>query len=177
MNTRFFSTLTYGMVIAASAVLFSAFTFAPPSTTIMVIRHAESQDGTCASGLTDKGSSRAELLGDLFRTTELAAIYHCDHQATRSTVKSLASAKGVKATAYDMQDLKKSLFNMYTQNQGKTILICGDDATVAQMLNLLTGTNDYSKIGATNLSEVFVVQSSQLGKGEVKRINYAAHLN
>jgi hypothetical protein len=177
MNTRFFTTLTYGMVLAASAVLFSAFTLAPPQTTIMVIRHAESVDGTCASGLTDKGSSRAELLSDLFRTTELAAIYHCDQQATRSTVKSLASAKGVKATTFDMKDLKKSLFNMYSQNQGKTILICGDDASVAQMLNLLTGTKDYSANGAKDLSEVFVVQSTQLGKGEVKRISYAAHLN
>jgi phosphohistidine phosphatase SixA len=177
MNSRFFQAITFSLLVVASAFTFSSFTATPPQTKIMVIRHAESLDGSCATGLTEKGSIRAELLSDLFRTTEVAAIYHCNHVATKSTVQALAASKGINSTAYEMNDIKKSLFKMYSENQGKTIVICGDDSTVAEMLSLLTGTKEYSKISSKNIGEVFVVQSSQLGKGEVKRINYAAHLN
>ena len=57
---------------------------------------------------------------------------------------------------------------MYSSNQGKTIVICADENNLPKMLNMLTGTRDYSKNSLTDGKKIFFVNSERLGSGTVK---------
>jgi hypothetical protein len=168
-----FSILT-GVVVLGISIITMAFKPAPPHTTILIIKHAETQDGSCMTPLNEKGSERAEMLVDLFRNTDLQNIYSCGNKGSVGTLSALASSKGLKAQEFDHMDLKKSLFMIYTSNQGSTIAICGDDQTVSQIINLLTGSSHNKK---DSRGIIYQVKSLQLGKGELVTMPYATHLN
>jgi hypothetical protein len=168
-----FSILT-GVVVLAISVFTMAFQPAPPYTTILVIKHAETEDGSCMSPLNEKGATRAEMLVDLFRNTELQNVYACGNKGSIGTVGALTSSKGLTLQTFDHTDLKKSLFKMYSSNQGSTIAICGDDQTVAQIVELLTGNKQNKK---DSRGTIYQVKSLQLGKGDLVTIPYASHLN
>lgn len=168
-----FSILT-GVFVLGISIITMAFQPAPPHTRILVIKHAETQDGSCMTPLTEKGTARAEMLVDLFRNTDLKNVYACGNKGSIGTVSALASSKGLKAQEFDHTDLKKSLFKMYTANQGSTFVISGDNQTTAQIVNLLTGTNPNNK---DSRGTIYQVKSLQLGKGELLTMPYATHLN
>ncbi|CAN5798322.1 hypothetical protein BH23THE1_BH23THE1_36130 [soil metagenome] len=163
-----------GMIVLGISIFTMAFHPAPPYTTILVIKHAETADGTCMSPLTEKGATRAEMLVDLFRNTDLKNVYACGNKGSIGTLSALSSSKGLTLQTFDHTDLKKSLFKMYTTNQGSTIAISGDDQTVAQIVDLLTGINHNIR---DSRGTIYQVKSLQLGKGELLTMPYATHLN
>jgi 2,3-bisphosphoglycerate-dependent phosphoglycerate mutase len=177
MKTRFFST-TFLIALMMTATLTAVANDNPkPVTTIILLKHAETVDTNAENpSLSDLGKRRAELLSDLLRSTPINAIYACKHERTNGTLKPLSEAKGIKLQQYNSAELNKSLFNMYSGNMGNTIVICGDDKTLPQMLNMLTGTKDYTNLSKEEFDNVFVLTSSQLGKADVKKVKYATNL-
>jgi hypothetical protein len=174
MKTVFFS-FVLALAVTGTALMTMSFDSAPPQTTIMVLRHAETQDGTCQTGLNETGTNRAAMLKDLFRSTDISQVYSSGHAGTNATILALAASKGLTGAKYDPADLKKSLHKMYTDNMGGTIVVCGDDETVAQILSLLTGER------ASNLSKesrgiIYQVKSQYLGKGEMTKVPFATHI-
>jgi hypothetical protein len=176
MKSTFLS-LFAGFIALGIGLMTMAFKPAPQTTTILLVKHAETIDGTCTSALTEQGSSRAMMLADLFKTTSLEQIYACGNQGTGATVSHLAAGKGLKAKRFETADLRKSVFNMYSENTGKTIVICADDEVLAQILDLLIGEKGSADVKKDNRGTIYQVKSQSLGKGTFNKIPYATHLN
>jgi NADH dehydrogenase FAD-containing subunit len=174
MKTAFFS-FVLSLVVIGTSMMTMSFDVTPPQTTILVLRHAETQDGTCTTALSETGKNRAALLKDLFRSTDISQVYSCGHTGTMATIAPLASGKGLSAAKYDPADLKKSLHKMYTDNLGGTIVVCGDDATVAEILSLLTGERS-GNLNKESRGVIYQIKSQYLGKGEMTKVPFATHI-
>ncbi len=177
MKTRFFS-MTFLIALMMTATLTAVANDNPkPVTTIILLKHAETTDVNAENpNLSEQGMRRSELLADLFKSTPINALYACKHERTNGTLKPLSAAKGIKLQQYNSTELSKSLFNMYSGNIGNTIVICGDEKSLPKMLNMLTGTTDYTNLSKEEFDNVFVLTSSQLGKADVKKVKYATNL-
>ncbi len=173
MKTRFLMTILAFAAVCTSVFSYPVFTGDPAPTKIIVVRHAETGDG---SGLSEKGERRAALLADLLRSTQVDGIYACTGAHTNGTLTPLAANKGIRLANYDPSDIRKSLYDIYVANAGKTIVICGDDKTVPEILNLLTGSTGYRKLGKKEYDKVYILTTRQLGKGDVQEVRYATDL-
>lgn len=168
MTTKYFFT----MMTAVFTMFTTATTMAQTESAelqtkiILVTNHTDADN---FSGKNAEAQSKfADILPGLFRTTHVDAIYTCASEGDVSLLQPLVSNKNMSMQTYDSGSLSKSLYDIYVSNEGKTVVICGDEKAVPQMLNMLTGTNTYGKLSKDDLYKVYMIDSNRLGTGTVK---------
>jgi len=168
MTTKFFFTImTAVMTMFTTASTTAQTERSQPTTKIIVVTNHSDAD-SFNSKETASLNKFADILPGLFRTTHVDAIYTCSGDAEVALLQPLVSDKGITMQTYDSGSLSKSLYDIYVENTGRTIVICGNQKAVPKMLNMLTGTNSYGKINKDDLYKVYMIDSDRLGAGTVK---------
>lgn len=168
MTTKFFFTImTAVFTVFSTATTMAQTESTEPQTTIILVTNHTDADQFKGKNAEDQNKF-ADLLPGLFRTTHVDAIYTCAGAEDATLLEPLVSRKNVSLQTYDTGSLSKSLYDIYVANEGKTIVICGDQKAIPQILNMLTGTNIYGKLSKNDLYKVFMVDSNKLGSGTVK---------
>lgn len=168
MTTKFFFTImTAVFTMFSTATTMAQIENSEPQTKIILVTNHTDADSFSGKNADDQ-SKFADILPGLFRTTHVDAIYTCASSGDVTLLQPLVSQKNMSIQTYDSGSLSKSLYDIYVSNEGKTIVICGDQKSTPQMLNMLTGTNIYGKLSKDDLYKVYMVDSDRLGAGSVK---------
>lgn len=142
-----------------------------PTTTIILVRHAEkADDGTTDPGLTPEGLARAQRLARTFAPTGVDGIYSTSYERTRSTAKPLAELAGLEVKTYDPKD-QEFISKLVTDHPGETLLVVGHSNTVPGMVNTLVGESTYQNLDEMEYDKLFIVAVTG-GKGQALELAY-----
>lgn len=111
-----------------------------PTTTFVIIRHAERQGEE--DRLTSAGQQRAELLGQMGAALNVSAIYTTDTQRTRATAAPLAEFLKIEPLIYNYNPKAANqewLDDIRSKHAGQTVLIVGHSNTASRLAAALGG--------------------------------------
>ncbi len=103
-----------------------------PSTTIVIVRHAD-RAGT-ADSLSAAGVTRARDLSRVLATANITSIHHSDTHRTRDTAAPLASALGLELQEYPAKDVAALIERILRDDVGKAVLVVGHSNTVSMLI-------------------------------------------
>ncbi len=131
------------------------------STTVFVVRHAEKASGQNPS-LTQPGINRAQTLGSLLRSANLAAVYSTEFCRTAQTAQPSAQSNSVGIKVYTVSSsvanfqscvpsivvqtsvtnaqtdhVSKITADIFSNHQGKNVLVVGHSNTVPEIVEAL----------------------------------------
>ncbi len=132
-----------------------------PTTTIVLVRHAERPPGTDPD-LLPEGRERAGHLAQSLARADVRAIYHTTFKRTRQTAESLAAHTGLTMTevpytggqeSAHVTDVVQRILGSYG---GRTVVYVGHTSTVPAMMTAL-GITPAPTIAETVYNRFFVV--------------------
>lgn len=134
-------------------------------TTFILVRHAEKDltQSTNDPDLSADGKSRAARLSELFKKSEVTAVYSTPYKRTQQTVEALATEKSLKITAYQANKMEE-IDNMIKQHAGGTVLIAGHSNTIPLVANYLTGEEKYKQFDDTDYGNIIIISVIERGK-------------
>lgn len=140
-------------------------------TTLILIRHAErGNDGSKDPPLADVGTARANNLVNVFKNTDLAAIYSSDYKRTKNTATPTAQAKNLEVKIYEPMK-EDEIKRIIAENKGKTVLVVGHSNTTPWTANFLTG-NKLKDFPDTDYGNILIVNVWESGKTSMTWLNY-----
>lgn len=163
------------IVVCIGNISLHAQTSTPQQTTFILIRHAEKAvtPGTNDPDLSAEGQKRAEKLATLFQPTpSLAGIYTTPYKRTTQTVQPLAQVLGLPVQQYAANSGEGFLDSLITKHVGKTVLIVGHSNTIPTLVNVLSGTNQYTPFDDADYSNIFIVTVVRRGNAAITRLRY-----
>ncbi|MFT6213681.1 MAG: broad specificity phosphatase PhoE [Roseivirga sp.] len=141
-------------------------------TTFVLIRHAEKGiDDPRNPSLNEEGVLRAQKLVELLQHSDVDVIYTTPYKRTQETVAPLASKYSLTVQEYNPSKLA-FLNEVWSNNQGKTIVISGHSNTTPMVANYLLGEEKFSQLDESEYDKVFVVTINEIGKGTVSVLSY-----
>lgn len=169
-------------ILILIVVLIGSFSFSvaaqkDSSTTIILVRHAEKD--TTAAGSTQMqadpplslvGKNRADKLVTVLKSYSIESIFSTKYNRTRSTVMPIAAKLGVEIQTYD-PGKQADLALLLKSWKGKTILVVGHSNTIPALVNLLTGSSNYSNLGDNEYDKMYIVRLEN-GKTTHQQISY-----
>jgi broad specificity phosphatase PhoE len=167
-----------GAVLAVGLLGFSAWVWATaPSTTVVVIRHAEKVlDGSPDPKLDPAGEARAELLARMFGDSHsigcVSAIYVSPTQRNRLTAAPLAARLGLTPVVLDSVDSKGLAHRVLREHVGGRILVVGHRDTVPDIVEALSGIKQVPPIGEDEYGTMYIVSVPRIGRANVLRVTY-----
>lgn len=140
-------------------------------TTLILIRHAErGNDGSKDPPLAEAGTARANNLVNVFKNTDIAAIYSSDYKRTKNTAAPLAQAKGLEVKVY-VPMKEDEIKRIISENTGKTVLVVGHSNTTPWTANLLTG-GSLKDFADSDYGNILIVSVPVSGKATLTWLNY-----
>jgi len=161
------------------------------TTVILVVRHAERNDGESCSPATIKGrpnptlaitgSARAQALAHVGGEDGIAAIYASEYCRTQQTVQPLAAQLGLTVNVVDQYEADGSTVNVnnlinqiWAKNTGQVVLVAGHTNTVPAIVQRLSGIS-IAAIDETDFDNLYVVVVPRWwGRTKVVRLKYGA---
>ena len=134
-----------------------------PTTTIILVRHAEKQAESGDPSLSDDGSARAEALARTLADADVTGLSATPYRRTQQTLEPLAGLKGLEIEVQPVDlsspeayasDLVAGLLETYA---GGTVVVAGHSNTVPLLLKSL-GVAGPRSIGDDEYDDLFVVQ-------------------
>ncbi|MEM8906610.1 MAG: phosphoglycerate mutase family protein [Bacteroidota bacterium] len=122
-----------------------------------LVRHAEKAKEGKDPALNSAGKARAEKLTQLLESAGIQQLFSSDYQRTRSTVAPLAQKLGLATTIYPPREQKTFFENYLRSNTSPRTLVVGHSNTIPQLLNFLTGTENYQTLAHEAYDDLFVV--------------------
>ncbi|HEV8308955.1 MAG TPA: phosphoglycerate mutase family protein [Methylomirabilota bacterium] len=116
---------------------------------VFVVRHAERQDDSQDSALSEAGVRRAELLASLLKDAGITAIYVSDLQRTIKTAEPLAKALKIemkRVAQYEDKDMDTLVAALRSRHAQDRVLIVGHSNTMPALMKGL-GDPDGLKLG------------------------------
>ena len=93
-------------------------------TTFYIVRHAERQDNSADSDLSDVGIRRSVELHRVLRTVPFSAVYSTDFQRTRKTVEPIANAANLKIKLFPGDQSQEDWISSLPEiHKGKHVVI------------------------------------------------------
>jgi len=161
------------------------------TTVILVVRHAERNDGESCNPATVKGrpnpilaitgSARAQALAHVGGEDSIAAIYASEFCRTQQTVQPLASQLGLTVNVVDQYEADGTTVNVnslidqiWANNRGQVILVAGHTNTVPVIVERLSGIS-IAAIDETDFDNLYVIVVPRWwGRTKVVRLKYGA---
>ncbi len=140
-------------------------------TIFFLVRHAEKAEGK-DPWLTDEGRLRAHHLASILGECGLDVGFTTPYRRTMSTLQPLNMRYKVPVSGYEPDKQEQLLDTLFVKDPGARVLIVGHSNTIPQLLNLLTGTEDYKTLPENVYDRLFVVFASRKGEGEVYGFRY-----
>jgi hypothetical protein len=100
--------------------------------TVLVVRHAEKEDGGGDAHLTDAGKARAAHLADILARTALDGVFATSYNRTVETVQPTATAKGLQVVTPG--DDAAIIAALRALAPGSTVLLAGNSFNVPQII-------------------------------------------
>ncbi len=127
-----------------SILFFLALSIGQAQTTpsvIFIVRHCEkAMESTDNPNLAEEGKKRATHLAEILKNTGIEAVYSTNYKRTMQTAEPLATVLKITPNAYEPRE---AAFGEMLRKSGKKVLVVGHSNTVPDLLNQLTGTNNY----------------------------------
>jgi broad specificity phosphatase PhoE len=142
------------------------------ATTFILLRHAETAGAGSDPGLSAAGLERAEELARVLQGVALDGIYSSNYNRTKQTAQPLATSKGLTTTTYPATVLDPLAEGILENNHGKAVVVLGHSNTVPLLLNILTGTDDFSNLPETQYDNLFIVSVFEKGRSKVVHLKY-----
>lgn len=164
------------------------------TTVILVVRHAERNDGESCNPATVKGrpnptlaltpagvSARAQALAHVGGEDSIAAIYASEYCRTQQTVQPLANQLGLTVNVVDQFGADGTTVNVdslieqiWANNRGQVILVAGHTSSVPVIIEELSGIS-IDAIDETDFDNLYVVVVPRWwGRTKVVRLKYGA---
>lgn len=145
--------------------------------TIIVLRHAETQDpGADDPALSAAGESRAmrlaQMFGDRAETGAVRSIFTSDTQRARATAAPLAARLGLKVETLARGDVDGLLKRLRAAGRRQTSLVVGHSNTVPRIVEQLTDGRIKVAVAEADHGSVFIVTVSSFGPPNVLRMHY-----
>jgi 2,3-bisphosphoglycerate-dependent phosphoglycerate mutase len=148
-------------------VAFSTVAFAQENkiTTFILVRHAEKDlnQSTDDPDLSAEGKSRATRLSELFKKTEIAAVYSTPYKRTQQTLEPLALLLSLPVVSYQAM-VKEDIELMVKKHAGQTVLVSGHSNTIPNLINYLIGEDKYKTFADDEYGNIVIVSFMERGK-------------
>jgi 2,3-bisphosphoglycerate-dependent phosphoglycerate mutase len=141
------------------------------ATTFILTRHAEITEGGSNPSLSAEGKARAQFLSEMLANVDLLSVYATDYNRTQETAQITADAQGLSVTSYDPFDQVALAEEILAMNN-ETVLVVGHSNTIPELLNLLSGSDDYETFEEDEFDNLFIVHTSELGIADVVHLKY-----
>jgi 2,3-bisphosphoglycerate-dependent phosphoglycerate mutase len=142
------------------------------ATTFILTRHAETTGIGSDPDLSTEGQERVAALVEVLSKLKVAAAYSSSYKRTQQTAAGVAQDHSVSVQGYD--PLKPGeLIDLVLQDHAyKTVYVAGHSNTVPDLLNVLTGSNDYADIPETEYDNLYLVTVYRKGQATVMHLKY-----
>jgi broad specificity phosphatase PhoE len=167
-----------GYTIAAFGL---AYFFAErPSTTVIVVRHADTDAAMAGpdndAPLNARGRQRAELLADYMQNIDVVAgpnaIYASDRRRTQETAAPLAKRLGLEVQIADHQDPEGFMADVKRRHNGKIVLVVSHSNTIAPLIDELHGSKNLRPFEHDDYDRVYIVTIPWYGKVKTLELRY-----
>lgn len=166
----------------AFRILFLAILLAPvateayqaEATNLIFVRHVEkADDGTRNPPINEEGKKRAiNLYHVLSADYSVKAIYSTAYKRTEMTAEPIADSLGLDIQNYNFEELDAFLTKIIDENKGGAVLIVGHSNTTPSLVNMALGNEQFEQIDEKSYGDIFIVSTSELGKGKVKQSSF-----
>jgi phosphohistidine phosphatase SixA len=144
----------------------------PPGsvTTVLLVRHAERDDGS----LNEAGLQRAEQLAQVVLKAGVTAVYTTDTERTRRTARPLADALGLEPLIYRVgssDEIREFAAKLQRDHRSQVVLVVGHNPTVPRTIAALGGNFADCSVGTAydEFDDLCIV--TIYGTGGVKVLN------
>ncbi len=164
-----------------AALVLSYFLGEAPSTTVIFVRHAETDASMAGpdddAPLNARGRARAELLADFLADVDVVrgvdAIYASDKRRTQETAAPLAKRLNLDVQIADHTDIDGFMEDVQEKHAGKIVLIVSHSNTIAPLIDELHGSKNLPAFGPNDFGELYIVTIPRpLGKVKTLRFHY-----
>ena len=141
------------------------------SATFIFVRHAEkADDGTQNPPLTKEGEARALRIMHMLKKSypKVDAVYSTPYKRTELTAKPTATEFGLTVQKYDPRAPNVFVKSLVKDHHGEVVLIVGHSNTTPFLVNLMLGEEKFKQLDESDYNEVFIVKTSEVGKGKVE---------
>src|ERR1700722_9932798 len=151
------------------------------STTVIVVRDAETANGAAGAAaqdaqLSSEGRTRAELLARMFGDARLKnrvdAIYVSPTLATQATAQPLAARLGIKPVVVAPQTPRAWARRMLREHRGGRILVVAPAAAARDLATELSGASDIPPILPMEFGIMYIVTVPRVGRANLLRVDY-----
>lgn len=142
------------------------------ATTFILVRHAETTGIGSNPDLSADGLLRATELARVLKNVPLNAAYSTNLTRTTKTAQPTAADQSLPLETYDGFTLNPVVDAVLANHRGGAALVVGHSNTTPSLLNLLTGTTDYSNIPETQYDNLYVVTVFEKGRAQVTHLKY-----
>jgi broad specificity phosphatase PhoE len=152
-----------------------------PSTTVIVVRHADTDAAMAGPDddppLNARGRARAELLADFLEDVDVVgsvnAIYASDKRRTQETAAPLAKRLSLEVQIADHLDTEDFMDHVLREHSGDIVLIVSHSNTIAPLIDELHGSKRLPPFGPDDFGELYIVTIPRpLGKVKTLRFHY-----
>jgi broad specificity phosphatase PhoE len=150
----------------------------PPSTIIILVRHAEKAivpPENKDPDLSLVGLARAQELARMFGDTGIAAIYATQFKRTQQTVKPLADKLRISVTQVEAKKTADLVQQIKARNNGQVIFIAGHNNTVPEMIAALGGPQ-LPIIPETEFDNLYILTVQSDGTAKLLKMKYGSPL-
>ena len=141
-------------------------------TTFILVRHAETSGTAGNPSLNLAGQVRAAELARILENVPLQAVYATNYARTTQTGQTTATAKGLAVQLYDPLEPDPFADELVAAYHGRAVLVVGHSNTIPALLNVLTGSNDFSNIAETEYDNLYVATVFKKGLAQVVHLKY-----
>lgn len=143
-----------------------------PLTTVVLVRHAEKEEGD-DPGLTPGGRDRAAALAHVLSEGRVDAIYASQFRRTQETAEVVAAAVGLGVEIVDARDIEGLAHRLRSDHAGQTVLVVSHSNIIPEVILALGG--DAGGIPEEEYDDLFVVLLDDAGSAaSVLHLNYGA---
>ncbi len=142
------------------------------ATTFILVRHAETTGIGSNPDLSADGMDRAQELARILKNVPLKAVYSTNLNRTTKTAQPTATDQSLSINTYDGFTLDPVVDGALAMHHGGAVLVVGHSNTTPSLLNLLTGTSNYSNIPETQYDNLYVVTVFEKGRAQVTHLKY-----
>jgi broad specificity phosphatase PhoE len=146
------------------------------STTVIVVRHAETSQPGGDPPLSPAGQARADLLARMFGDSSLNdhvnAIYVSAALRSRATAQPLANRLGLATTVAAEDDPRAFARRVLREHRGGRILVVGHSDTLPRLVEALSGFRDIPPIPPTEYGTLYIVTVPRVGRANLLSVEY-----
>lgn len=142
------------------------------ATTFILVRHAEKVREGDNPILNEAGLARAAELSRVLKNIPLSAIYSTNYSRTTQTAEPVAADHQLPIYIYNASALEAFAAEALEKHHKGVLLVVGHSNTTPDLLNVLTGTNDYTDIPETEYDNLFLVSVFEKGRAQVYHLKY-----